>query len=622
MIPQGVYDKMFALTMSVNSEISSYFTCHLRKDGEKSDTGQEIWVDEIFILKNESSSTHTRIDKGDLSRVMVDMIRRKEDIKYLRGWFHTHYNFDVFWSGTDHKTASEDLHNSRWTLSIVMNQRREIRARVDVYNPEKKHYDFIPCFLVLDANEKKWEKNCKEAQRKTVGCNYVDPEMTGGRASGELSAEFIKSLRDQGITYDQSDVKTGSIIQYSGSTKHFQPPDDWYDGWPADRKFYFYDCPHDGCGMRLKVDDSFTYFRCTKCSSIHEAAVVKASGHIEYDDSKVEVTVKHETPVTQSTTKDESIEKPFDRDLVTKNYNKALETLDQIEKLSKVCSELTKHLLQVSASTLVLSEPITERDKGIYFKDFKSAKFSVVSFIATAHDEKDITKFLGYLSFSGKSFALYTNEDMTACFVRITMVERVPVKLFRWQSDIIPLLKDTCVHFNAPAYVFDPFLSSTADLVVKDLFFFDAAIGEVFGVYKNARAPIISPEIAESINSDPSIESWENNVLNGFIRKAVQLKMPGDGFIKDPPTMRLLYSNGNLPQNSNDGVEKGGRAYRKALRKMRRGVQQTLERGFERGPDMRYLGFNHGTWSHLTTIDSPKKHDPEKCDISDITLSL
>lgn len=200
-IPLRVYHKMSALTMVADSETSAMGMVHLETNSERVKIGQEIWVDDIHYVHNTSSTAATTLDPADLSKTLIEMIKDGQDTSYMRLWFHTHYNFGVFWSGTDQRTAEETLENSRWTLSIVMNQKHELLARVDIYRPDLVTHHNVPIYLVMDAPKTKWARQCRQAAAKINRA-----PISEGRLS-ELSEEFIEQMRSRGLVVDQTDVK-------------------------------------------------------------------------------------------------------------------------------------------------------------------------------------------------------------------------------------------------------------------------------------------------------------------------------------------------------------------------------------------------------------------------------
>jgi hypothetical protein len=251
-IPLPVYQKMSALTMSAESETSAMGFVHLEKDSDITTLGQEVWVDELVFVKNKSSAASTELDQDDLAQVMMAKMKEGRDLMHMRLWFHTHYNFDVFWSPTDRNASKNTLENSRWTLSIVMNQRHELRACVDVYRPEHHWYDEVPIYLVLDCPTQKWDRWAKQAHKRINSERMIaleDWRSAGGDEQGqELSPEFIERIRKEGgiVTREDAGKNKAEVVE----------------GDPDDHNVIHHVC---SCNKVLEVPASCKKFKCPEC---------------------------------------------------------------------------------------------------------------------------------------------------------------------------------------------------------------------------------------------------------------------------------------------------------------------------------------------------------------------
>ena len=272
-IPKRVYDKMLALTMSASSETSALGMVHLEKDGKPDSVGNEIWVDDLHFINNESTSSSTILDPKGVAQLMEKIIDEQGDEKLLnlRLWFHTHYTFQVFWSSTDHNTAKNTLENGRWTLSIVMNQKQELLARVDIYRPTHKYYNHLPIYLVLDVEKSRWKKHCKDAKGKI---NTTPIERTIGKEN--LSKEFIDYVRNSGGIIDKSDVKQVEIEQ-----PHLLLPEN------QEKKIHVHTCI---CGFEITTTEeqkSNGIVTCEKCKKRWNVTWKKEDSEL-LDDKQVE----------------------------------------------------------------------------------------------------------------------------------------------------------------------------------------------------------------------------------------------------------------------------------------------------------------------------------------------
>jgi len=101
-----------------------------------------IVVEDIILLEQEAGHTSTIISLDGMAKVMDKLLEDGEDMP--RCWWHSHANMEVFWSGTDIATiASLDnlQEEDNWWLSVEINKKGEIKARIDVFSPFPGTFD-------------------------------------------------------------------------------------------------------------------------------------------------------------------------------------------------------------------------------------------------------------------------------------------------------------------------------------------------------------------------------------------------------------------------------------------------------------------------------------------------
>lgn len=92
-----------------------------------------IYIEDIYLLKQESGGSDTDLDQQAIAEFMMELMEKGEDIASLKVWWHSHANMNVFWSGTDSDTAKK--FGNGWMVSVVGNRRGEYKCRLDVYDP-------------------------------------------------------------------------------------------------------------------------------------------------------------------------------------------------------------------------------------------------------------------------------------------------------------------------------------------------------------------------------------------------------------------------------------------------------------------------------------------------------
>lgn len=163
-VEQHVKDKMEGWCNAANSEVSGLFCVRLLSG--------TFYVYDVFLPEQMGSSGYTKID-GHASGRLYGHLQRKygmEGMGHLKGWWHTHYTFGTFWSGTDDDTAQSNAALAEdWSLSIVINQAGSWLCRVDIVNPIPVMLDDLPITFVPNK-----EKHVKRDYKRDIG-RWVKP---------------------------------------------------------------------------------------------------------------------------------------------------------------------------------------------------------------------------------------------------------------------------------------------------------------------------------------------------------------------------------------------------------------------------------------------------------------
>ena len=152
-----VMKRIMYYTQAADGEVSGLGT--LIKD----DKGRYV-VNQVFLLEQESSGADTELKPEAISKLMTDMINRKEDPSTLKFWWHSHASMGVFWSGTDDSCA-ETL-SKEFAFSLVVNKAREMRCRLDLYNPFRITFDGVKVTEIVQEDVNLKEECEKEVKEK------------------------------------------------------------------------------------------------------------------------------------------------------------------------------------------------------------------------------------------------------------------------------------------------------------------------------------------------------------------------------------------------------------------------------------------------------------------------
>lgn len=110
-------------------EISGFGYVDVLSDGT-------IYVDDVFILRQEVSSGDTEIDSEAISLFLSTLDDQSYD--RVRFWWHSHVNMDVFWSSTD-EAGIDQLRGDKFFLHGVFNKKGKSKIRLEVAEPYWQH---------------------------------------------------------------------------------------------------------------------------------------------------------------------------------------------------------------------------------------------------------------------------------------------------------------------------------------------------------------------------------------------------------------------------------------------------------------------------------------------------
>jgi len=124
------FEKVIAYAESAyrlhKSEIGGQLVVLEDKDGD-------YILEDPVILKQEISSGNCELDGQELAIHYSKMIgKHGNNVRHC--WWHSHHTMGAFWSGTDDSTILSHPAND-WTLSLVVNLKREYKLRIQFFNP-------------------------------------------------------------------------------------------------------------------------------------------------------------------------------------------------------------------------------------------------------------------------------------------------------------------------------------------------------------------------------------------------------------------------------------------------------------------------------------------------------
>ena len=140
-INQKAYTKMFQYVAATDNEISGLGIIE-----EIAGTG--IVITDVYLLKQINTAATTELDPMDVSKLLTELAKQGKETRLLL-WWHSHANMDTFWSGTDIRTI-ETLKAGSYFISMVVNKRFDMKARIEIFSPVSISLDNVPVKILPD----------------------------------------------------------------------------------------------------------------------------------------------------------------------------------------------------------------------------------------------------------------------------------------------------------------------------------------------------------------------------------------------------------------------------------------------------------------------------------------
>ncbi len=148
-IDLAAHEKLWAWTRMAKGEVSML---GLVEDGD----GGPVITD-VFLMRQTCTAASTDMDQADIARLLFDLGAAGIEGQ-LRAWVHSHAEMAVFWSGTDDKCI-EGLGGDPYIVSLVVNHKGDVKARIDVFKPIRFVIDDVP--VKLRVPEMGLEEPCR-----------------------------------------------------------------------------------------------------------------------------------------------------------------------------------------------------------------------------------------------------------------------------------------------------------------------------------------------------------------------------------------------------------------------------------------------------------------------------
>jgi len=156
------WSKIHGWCKAADSEVSGTGLIRLEKNNV-------FKIYDVFLPKQQCSGSYTDVDNDAMERLNKRLTRLKVPPEDHRVFWHTHYNFNTFWSGTDEGKIKGLVEAADgWLFSIVINQAGEWKSRLDFVNPIHVIIHEPKIFLVPNSRRMKRKRNFKTDIQKWV----------------------------------------------------------------------------------------------------------------------------------------------------------------------------------------------------------------------------------------------------------------------------------------------------------------------------------------------------------------------------------------------------------------------------------------------------------------------
>lgn len=222
-IEKTCWERMHGWCKAASSECSGMGLAYI-DHAEK-----RIVVYDVFFPKQYCSPGYTEIDDRAQGKLVYRLHKQNVDPTHFRFWWHTHYNFGTFWSGTDDNNAQNlAATNGEWELSLVINQKGEFLCRFDMKSPFDLVVDELPIYLIKDSR-KRYKMNKTEYKRDVE--RYVlpmdkMPDYQKPKFSSRVE-EGSGPAKDLGYNFPKFDFNR----DWGGHKQRSWENDDWKPWW-------------------------------------------------------------------------------------------------------------------------------------------------------------------------------------------------------------------------------------------------------------------------------------------------------------------------------------------------------------------------------------------------------
>ena len=160
-ITPKAYQKLRCYVDECPTEISGFGKVRELKIAEDE---RHFEIYDVEIIPQTVTGYDANMTVEDIGAYLTDKIRKKERVQDIKLWWHSHADFETFFSSTDEDTI-DSSREFPYLISLVTNHKGDCRVRLDLYKPTRisLEADFI---VGEPIDERSREKLRKEIDSK------------------------------------------------------------------------------------------------------------------------------------------------------------------------------------------------------------------------------------------------------------------------------------------------------------------------------------------------------------------------------------------------------------------------------------------------------------------------
>jgi proteasome lid subunit RPN8/RPN11 len=125
LVPSKVLEKIFTYARAVDSEIGGLMVVD--------ESGEKPLIKDCLLSKQKANSSEMELDPDAIAEMLESAIKKKNiNIEQISGWWHSHSNFETFWSGQDDDCFDCISNTSPIVYGIVINKSGDMLGRIDI----------------------------------------------------------------------------------------------------------------------------------------------------------------------------------------------------------------------------------------------------------------------------------------------------------------------------------------------------------------------------------------------------------------------------------------------------------------------------------------------------------